>query len=209
MADIDTYFDQIDSSRSRRARELSNAKESFDRLATCGQTIIAGKAIIVLAYANWEGFYNECVDSIVNYFVACDLEITEICWAGLTGAFLADFARIRDRNHSTKSLKEFVGMIETGISNKFCQFDRKIAQAQSNLNFERLVLGCSFLGIETTPFIRHRNKIDRELVGWRHSIAHGDTIDLTSLKADDHLNFASEMMLTVADSFQEAMVKAA
>ena len=207
MADIDRYFDLIDGSRARRARELSNAKESFDHLERVGQKIVAGKSLIVLSYANWEGFYNECVDCLIDYLALTGIKVKDLCWSSLTGSLISSFSRLRDRNHSLDAQKEFVDILQTKLECNFVEFDRKIAKAQSNLNFERLQVGFSLLGLDVSAFQRHRNRIDRELVGWRHSIAHGDTIDLSFMKADDHASFTSEMMLSVSDEFQNAFLR--
>jgi hypothetical protein len=61
MPKLDDFFDEIDSARVRRAKELSEIKRSFDQLAPDDVYGVASKAVVVLAYANWEGFYNECV----------------------------------------------------------------------------------------------------------------------------------------------------
>ena len=67
MLDIDIYFDEIDIARVRRAKELSEIQRSFGALLSSDLLGIACKAVVVLAYANWEGFYNECVRTYLNF----------------------------------------------------------------------------------------------------------------------------------------------
>jgi HEPN superfamily RiboL-PSP-like protein len=54
---------------------------------------------------------------------------------------------------------------------------------------------------------RFRLKLDKELVQWRHSVAHGDQPDLSTLDISDHIDFASHLLLVLADEFQAAMLQ--
>ena len=66
MPKLDDFFDEIDSARVRRAKELSEIKRSFGQLAVNDVYGVASKAVVVLTYANWEGFYNECVRAYLS-----------------------------------------------------------------------------------------------------------------------------------------------
>ncbi|MBA3727461.1 MAG: hypothetical protein H0W86_13770 [Armatimonadetes bacterium] len=67
MPDIDRYFEEIDNARIRRARELSEIKRKFSADKSPAPAGVNTKATVVLTYANWEGFYNECVRSYVQF----------------------------------------------------------------------------------------------------------------------------------------------
>lgn len=53
---------------------------------------------------------------------------------------------------------------------------------------------------------RMRNRLDKELVGWRHAVAHGDSPDLTEFDVQDHIEFTSSLLMLIADQFQFAML---
>jgi hypothetical protein len=67
MPDLDRYFDEIDTARIRRARELSEIKRKFSTDRVPDPAGVNSKATVVLAYANWEGFYNECVGAYIRF----------------------------------------------------------------------------------------------------------------------------------------------
>lgn len=57
----DDFFDAIDIARVQRAKELSEIKRTFLSMAHADPLAIGSKSVVVLSYAVWEGFYNECV----------------------------------------------------------------------------------------------------------------------------------------------------
>jgi RiboL-PSP-HEPN len=67
MPDIDKYFDEIDAARTRRAKELSEIKLRFTSNLDPDPSNINSRAVIVLTYASWEGFYNECIRAYVRF----------------------------------------------------------------------------------------------------------------------------------------------
>ena len=120
MPKLDDFFDEIDSARVRRAKELSEIKRSFDELAPDDVYGVASKAVVVLAYANWEGFYNECVRAYLRFLAEKGGKVRDQDWMLLLGALHADFESLRDRNHSAASRQNFVKNLQTRID---CGFD--------------------------------------------------------------------------------------
>jgi hypothetical protein len=54
---------------------------------------------------------------------------------------------------------------------------------------------------------RFRIRLDKEVVGWRHSVAHGDPPDLSALAIADHVEFTANLLIILADRFQYAMLE--
>jgi len=79
-------------------------------------------------------------------------------------------------------------------------------EALSNLDFERISFTYQLMSFDLTPFQRHRIRLDKELVGWRHSVAHGDTPNLSGMDIADHVDFTSRLLIPIADSFQYAIL---
>ncbi|MBA3727462.1 MAG: hypothetical protein H0W86_13775 [Armatimonadetes bacterium] len=90
---------------------------------------------------------------------------------------------------------------------RFDTFDSTIIEARSNLNFECLSQNYSVMNFDLTSIQKFRNRLDKELVGWRHGVAHGDQPDLTSLDIADHVDFTAELLIVIADHFQYAMLE--
>lgn len=207
MASLDAFFEQLDSARLRRLKELSDMKHIFLTAQDERQIHIASKFIVVMSYANWEGFYNECVDHYVSYLSTVGGRVRDFGWMLLVSAFQREFDTLRDRNHNFDARKSFVRNLQDCIDCNVEQIDKSIIMSRSNLNFKRLQENFEILNFCIDSFQAKRNKIDKELVGWRHSVAHGDDPDLSELDVDAHINLTSELILTISDCFQLAALE--
>lgn len=203
----DDFFDAIDSARIQRAKELSEIKRIYMSMAGSDPLAVGSKSVVVLCYAAWEGFYNECVRIYLDFLQDRGVRVADASWLLLTGAMSADFKSLRDRHHSDIAKREFIEQLKERLICDFNNFDRSVVMARSNLNFEKISSNFNLLSLEVRPFQASRLRIDKELVGWRHGVAHGDPPDLTTVDVASHISFASELLLTVADSFQNGMIK--
>ncbi len=202
MSDASSLLDKIDADRLRRARELSELKVRMTEMNGISKYGVNSKALIVLAYAHWEGFYNECVNNYIQALTISGTKVSDISWLLLIGVLKPDLQRLKDRNHSPVAEIEFLNRLKTLINSDFSNFDKMAIRSRSNLNFETLDQNFKVLGFDISPFQRWRIKIDKELVGWRHSVAHGDEPDLTSIDLRRHIQFTQKMLLLIADTFQ-------
>jgi hypothetical protein len=207
MPKLDDFFDEIDAARVRRVKELSEIKRSFRQLTDGDVYGIASKAVVVLAYANWEGFYNECVRVYLKFLVENGGKVRDQDWMLLVSALHRDFESMRDRNHSFESRQAFVKNLQTRIDCGFDAVDVKIVEARSNMDFAKLAENFSLLNFDLSEMQKSRNRLDKELVGWRHAVAHGDSPDLTTMDVESHINLASSLLILIADRFQFAMVE--
>jgi hypothetical protein len=206
MADTSSYFDAIDNLRLQRALELSAVKHSFTTDARPDPFSIRSKSVVVLVYANWEGFYNECVTSYVDFLATNSIRVSTASWNLLVGAMSGEFNALRDRHHSNDAKRAFIESLKGKLICTFDQFDRKTVQARSNLNFDTLRAIFQLLDFDILPFLPARIRLDKELVGWRHAVAHGAPPDLRTVDVEDHIDFASNLLLQVADTFQTAIL---
>jgi hypothetical protein len=206
MLSVDRYFDAIDAARIRRVRELSEIKRQFGADRDGDLTSVKSKAAVVLTYSNWEGFYNECVDIYVGFLTERGGKVRETDWMLLVGAFQADFESLRSRNHSVDARHQFVANLQTRMECSFDVFDRSTIQARSNLDYERITQNYCLLNFELSPLQKYRIRLDKELVGWRHSVAHGDSPDLSTIDIANHVDFTVQLLGIVADCFQYAIL---
>lgn len=204
MPDIDHFFDEIDNNRSRRVRELSEIKRRF--LRDSDPLGIGSKAVVVLTYAHWEGFYNDCVKSYVEFLRANGGRMRDSDWMMLAGALMGEFQSLYDKNHSHQARREFVENIRSVLDCGYDRFHSEVVQARSNLDFCKLQGNYHILSFDITNLQRYRLKIDHEIVSWRHQVAHGDQPDLSQLDIARHVDLVSALLLIVADQFQEAML---
>ncbi len=165
------------------------------------------KAAVVLAYANWEGFYNECAGAYIRFLRDRGGKIRDTDWMLLLGVFHADFESLKARSHSYDARRQFIEDLQARLECGFDSFDDTIVEARSNLNFERLAENLYVLNIDLSPMQRFRIRLDKEVVGWRHSVAHGDPPDLSALDIADHVEFTANLLIVLADRFQYAMLE--
>lgn len=206
MPKLDDFFDEIDITRVRRAKELSEIKRSFGQMDTNDLYGVASKAVVVLAYANWEGFYNDCVRTYLRFLVEKGGKVRDQDWMLLVSVFHVDFESMRGRNYSPASRRDFVKNLQARIDCGFDAVDGKIIEARSNLDFARLSENYELLNFDLSTIQKVRNRLDKELVGWRHAVAHGDSPNLSTMDVEAHINFASSLLMLIADRFQYAML---
>lgn len=206
MRDSDAYFADIDSNRLRRAKELSEIGSRIGGQVTGSFYGVPAKAVIVLAYSHWEGFYNECIAIYLDHLKAAGARVTDVRWSMLVGLLRPQLQRLRDKNHSVEAELDFVEALQGTLREDFIGFDHSVVASKSNLDFHKLTHNFRVLGFDIRRFQKWRLRIDRELVGWRHSVAHGDNPDLTNLYVKNHISFTQELLLALADIFQEEII---
>lgn len=204
---IDDYFDEIDVARSLRVRELSEIKRMFGAATSSDDPLgVQSKALVVLSYAAWEGFFNECVDAYCEFLLSRGMKVADVGWNLMVGVLEAQFESLRGRNHSPAAKRDFTIGLKDAMGCDFTEFDRKPLKARSNLNWDRLAESFLLMDFDVTPLLRHKNRLEVEIVGWRHGVAHGSAPNLGQLDASDHVRLVGEVMVLVADAFQAAML---
>ncbi len=206
MTEIDRYLSEIDSKRLRRTLELSELKVRMASPVGVSRYGVHSKAVIVLSYAHWEGFYNDCVQCYVEFLRNNGRKVRDVSWSMMIGLLRPGLQGLRDRNHSREAELNFVNKLESLIEEGFDNFDVSVVLSRSNLDFDALRHNFEVLGFDLDPFLRWRLKITKELVSWRHGVAHGNDPDLSLVSLKEHIAFTQDMLLLLADTFQGKMV---
>ncbi len=207
MVEINEFFDEIDAARIRRARGLLEIKRICGSFGGSDPEGINSKATIVLCYSTWEGFYNDCVEVYFQFLRQRGGRVRDTDWMLLIAAVGTDFDSLRDKHHSADARREFIKNLETRLNCGFDALDQGGIGSQSNLNFARLSYNYDILRFDLSSLQKHRIRLDKELVGWRNSVAHGGVPDLSALDISNHVDFTSELLIGVADRFQHAMLE--
>ena len=207
MSKLEAYLDEIDLARIRRVKELSEVKRVFVTSSDSDPLGVQSKAVVVLSYASWEGFYNECIYTYRQFLTDQGTKVIDAGWLMLVGALSSDFESLRARNHSGEAKRAFVEKLRDRLECGFQQFDIATVQARSNLDFNKLSSNYALLGFDLRHLQRHRVRLDKEVVGWRHGVAHGNAPNLDKLDVANHVGFVAELLALVADRFQEAMLE--
>lgn len=204
MADIDRFFDEIDINRSRRVRELAEIKRQFSLMND--KMGIASKSVVVLSYAHWEGFYNDCVRVYAHFLRERGGRVRDADWMMLTGVMGPELQTLMDRRHSHEARRSFVSSLRGIIDCEYRMFKEDVVLSRSNLNFQTISGNYQILSFDLGDLQPHRLRLDRELVSWRHQVAHGDQPDLSKMDIAQHVELAATLLLLVADHFQQGML---
>lgn len=207
MADIDTFWGRIDSERSRRVKELSEIRRFCSSSPASDPEGVGSRAAVVLCYAAWEGFYNECINSYLSFMNTLGGKVRDINWMFLLGVIGAELDSLRDRQHSDDARFEFVKRLESLVESHFDGVDRKHLGRRSIVNFDRVRYGYSIFGLDLVPLQQYRLRLDKELVAWRNGVAHGEAPDLSRLDISRHVRFTSELLMVVSGDFQNGMLR--
>ncbi|WP_110598517.1 MAE_28990/MAE_18760 family HEPN-like nuclease [Salinicola lusitanus] len=203
MSNALSVLEKIDAARLRRVKELSEVKTKMAQASEYSIYGVHSKALIVLTYSHWEGFYNECARFYISFLKSSSVKVSEVSWGMLLGVLTPSLQSLRDRNYSIEAGGRFVDGLKSAIESGFDCFDESVVLSRSNLNFQKLRQNYDLLGFDLSPFQRFRIRIDKELVGWRHSIAHGDDPDLHTLDLENHIKLTQELLFLISNSFQE------
>ena len=207
MVDINNLFEEIDAANNRRTRELLGIKGVCGSTRTSDPEGTNSKATIVLCYATWEGFYNDCIEIYFQFLRSRGGRVRDTDWMLLLTAVGRDFDSLRDKHHSANARREFIKNLQTRLDCGFDELDQERIGSRSNLDFERLSYNYDILRFDISSLQKHRIRLDKELVGWRNSVAHGGAPDLSALDISNHVDFTRELLVSVADHFQYAILE--
>lgn len=208
MIDLSVYSDEIDSSRSRRARELSAIGGLIkDSDVSDAEKIAVEKAVLMLCYANWEGFFTDCVSTYWKFLRDRGGRIRDTNWMLLLGAISPDLDSLRQNNHTRNARRDFVKNLRQRLDSEFENIDEKFIIPSSNLNYKQILYSYDLLGFDPSNLQEFRLRLDHHLVGWRNVVAHGNDLDLSTFDISSHIQFTSKLLICISDSFQMAILK--
>lgn len=202
MVAVEKFFDEIDAIRTARAKELIELRAFANTVQSDVHKSLLSKSAIVISYAHWEGFYNECVSQYLSFLVEKGVRVQDVEWRLLVGVIRESLSSLRDRNFSDEAKLDFIDELKNSLECDFNSFSSNEIAASSNLNFEKLRKNFKLMMFDISEFQESRIRIDKELVGWRHGVAHGNDPDLSKLDISNHIEFALSQILKLADVFQ-------
>lgn len=200
------FFARLDRDRIWRIRELSDLRLLHGNARSNREKEVASRSIVVLSYAHWEGYCSSCAGALVDYLESKKTPYSAIPPAMLLGAMSAAFDRYRDTADNLNSRRKLIVEFQKAIIGDVQKFDRRVILPRSNLNFERLKFIHEVIDVDISPFQKHRIKIDKELVAWRHLVAHGEMFVLDADNAESHTLLCEELMFLTKSTFESAFL---
>lgn len=164
---------QLDSDLTTRLRELSDLKRAILDAEPISRTVLL-KALVALAYANWEGFVRYSATKYFEYISIRRLAYIDLSQQFYANSFLARLASFTTNKPTVKSRIEFVEEVLSGGTQRFSYINADLINTGSNLKFDVLKDICLVCDINVKVFQEHETFIDVFLLKRRNSIAHGD-----------------------------------
>ncbi|MBE7635939.1 hypothetical protein GUA87_03725 [Sneathiella sp. P13V-1] len=198
----DVSLNRIAINRIWRAREISDVRAFHYDTNLERNKKFSSRAVIVLCYAHWEGYFADCINTLIDYFQQAGFSYYNLNENFILGAVTPIFDSYKNKTDNLANRLTVTQELR-GIKNQdFALFDRKVLLPRSNLNFDRLRFVYSILGEDIQPFQKHRIRLDGELVKWRHMVAHGEMFTMENDFVKSHTQLCEELMLLIGDTFE-------
>ncbi|SDW17482.1 hypothetical protein SAMN05444358_101126 [Ruegeria halocynthiae] len=196
------FLKKLSDDRLWRVRELSDLRIMHRKAASGREKAATSRAIVVLSYAHWEGYCASCAGTFIDYLEAKKVPYSLLPPDMMLGAVSHALDSYRDTADNLVSRRKLLKLQQQAYTGHIERYDRRVILPRSNLNFDRLRFIHEIIGAEIQPFQKYRLKIDKELVAWRHLVAHGEMFALENLLAADHTKLCEELMFLTKDTFE-------
>ena len=196
------FLKALSTDRLWRARELSDLRLMHRNAKSAREKVATSRAIVVLSYAHWEGYCASCAGIFVDHLETKKVPYSSLPTDMLLGAVSGALDSYRDTADNLDSRLKLLRFFQSVQKDHIQKFDRKLILPRSNLNFRRLRFIHEVIGSSIQPFQQYRLKIDKELVAWRHLVAHGEMFVLENALAENHTKLCEELMFLTKDSFE-------
>ena len=192
---------QLDSDLTTRLRELSDLKRAILDAAPNSRTVLL-KALVALAYANWEGFVKYSATKYFEFISIRKLPYTALSQQFYANSFLIRMGSFVTNKPSVKSRIEFIDHVLTASAQRFSHINPDLINTGSNLKFEVLRDICLVCDIDINLFQAHETFIDVFLLKRRNSIAHGEDASIGVDEIDALVDNTIELMRTFKNELE-------
>lgn len=162
-------IDFIDQDLAWRKKELSYLLGNI-QIAKGTLILAAIRTAVVLLYAHWEGFIKNSAEAYLCFVKSQKLNCNQLSDGLLSVALKQKMLEFEDTNKSTVHI-QFICYFRNEL-NKRASIS-EVVNTKSNLNSEILREILLSIGIDFTPFELKSNLIDKQLLNYRNTIAHG------------------------------------
>lgn len=189
-----------------RLREISDLKAVIKRSDQSFQTSLL-RSFIPIAYAHWEGFVRGCALKYFQHIVLKRKSYSELIPQFHLNFHLKSIDSFYNRKAGISSKCMFLSQVLSSQDMRFVKLDQKIVDTRSNLNFRVLQDICIICGLEGDGFDKYEDFLDKELLGRRNSIAHGEEVFLGIEDLDIVSSKTTEIMRLFRNKIENAAVQ--
>ena len=168
----ENIIDAIDHNYAWRFKELKCIKKNIELMSGDAKNTAIRQASLLL-YAHWEGFIKSASISYLQFIVDQKFRQEELT-DNFRGIMLRKNYKNAESSHSIKAHIGAVKAITDGLT-AYVIFDPNTQiKTDSNLNYKLFEDILHTLAIDPSPYETKQNQIDKQLLGRRNEIAHGE-----------------------------------
>ncbi|WP_192260080.1 MAE_28990/MAE_18760 family HEPN-like nuclease [Mesorhizobium caraganae] len=193
----DTFSSYVTEDFNWRVREISDLRK-IAATAGSGYEVAIRKAGIALLYAHWEGYVKFVGEAYVKYVAVRKFKL-----ALLVDEFLAVEIAVILRKYGVTSgdLSSRLALVADWKAledGQFRNFREKGISTGGNLNYDRLSDICRLIRIDPKKVVSDPDYLDRNVLGVRNKIAHGESITVTA----DEFTLSSDFIIEAMRGFR-------
>jgi hypothetical protein len=190
---IEQFSDEVDQIKQWRKKELALMKGQIEgSRESMSKQKVNLRAGHLLLYAHWEGWIKEISKLYLRYINSQRITYSKINSIFLASALKSDILEFQESGKSNIHIDFVNKLSEVYSSNKRVTIKEDLIQTYSNLSYD--ILKDILLRLDIKDIMDRENLelyetyINKELVGRRNSIAHGEYIDDYDMQAYEEMH---------------------
>ncbi|WP_370660653.1 MAE_28990/MAE_18760 family HEPN-like nuclease [Massilia arenae] len=160
------------------------------------------KAMVALAYANWEGYVKFSAQKYFDFLTMRRLSFDKLSNQIYINSFLTRLASLSNTRPNIDERIRLISEIIDSQDKRFSYINPDLISTGSNLKSSVLRDICKICGIDYNIFINKETFIDVILLKRRNSIAHGDEALVSIDELDTLVDTVIELMRTFKNELE-------
>ncbi len=188
-----------------RKKELINVRQ----LIHSTQNPTFSRIGIALLSAHFEGFIRQIANYYVIYIASQNIKLTDLCTNFVAIHSGAIFGKCGESCKVTvvkEAIDHFLGNYKTKSFRISYSPDNPIIKTHGNPSSTVVKNILESIGLDFTPYETKQNYIDRDLLKCRHSVVHGERIDIPIDDFDETFNIIINIMEGIYDQILLAAI---
>lgn len=211
LEDLEDALDKESSWRNKEIEQIKLKIKSISSEVEIGKNLtLEEKSLILILYADWEGFINTAANLYVRYVFAQKLPLIKLktgFWEVQINPSFNNFNNMRSQKAKTEFLENLRSQFQcTSYRNYSDTHKKRYITTNSNLNSDTFMGIIKVLSLDESEFELSQNFIDSILLSYRNELAHGDRgTDVDFSQMVDTITHITMLM----QKFKESIINAA
>lgn len=195
----------IDKDLEIRKRELSTLKFAIDTARSSHRGALR-RAVFLLIYSHWEGFFRTCATAYCHYVAHCRIAYENIRPNFIALSLVARVEQLRDAKRSAFIVELVTDLLTRTVSTEAFSWTEEL-DTRSNLDSNVLRELLLLIGIDHSPYVIHQKFLDHNLVGLRNQVAHGQLAPVVEVEFEEAMETVRTLLELFRNDVQNAAVQ--